>query len=1156
MKKVSFGTLALFICLFSTQLQAQNAKDQVVQSLRQSLEDYKLHDDNAQWVITDETTSRISGVSHVYYRQVINGYEVYGTESGVHTNADGSILSENNKFISDATSKVVSSSPSLTAVQAVEAAATQLGYTISGNLDIQSVANNTSRSTVLSGGGISLSEIPAKLVYQANAAGQLVLSWDLSIQETAGKNWWSVRIDANSGTIVDKNNWMVSCTMEHDHSSHDSTVLDYNRNLFDIPNYCEETSTEALPPNSYEVIALPNESPYFGNRTIETSPENLIASPFGWHDTDGIAGAEFTITRGNNVSAYEDGDNPGFQPDGGASLDFTGAGFPFNQVYSNGNQYEAAAITNLFYWNNIIHDLLFQYGFDEESGNFQEMNYTGLGAGGDSVNAEAQDGSGSCNANFATPADGQNPRMQMYVCGDKDGDFDNLVIVHEYGHGVSNRLTGGPGNSGCLSGQEQMGEGWSDYLGAIMTMQPGDVGATPRAVGTYLTGQGPNGNGFRDYPYSTDFAVNPQTYDFIKTAAVPHGVGSVWTTMLWELTWALIDEHGLGNDIYNFTGDVNVDGGNVQALALVMEGMKLQPCLPGFIDGRDAIFAADQAIYGGANECIIWDAFARRGLGVSADQGSSNSRSDGTEAFDTPSGTATFTAPNDVCEGSPELTGLGGGSPNGGVYSGPGVTDDGNGNTYSFSPTVAGAGVHTISYEVQDGNCSLASTDTDQIEVISVGDGPVTEDDDIVCGEDDATVVATPQNPGNVIYWYDAPTGGSLLFEGESYTFSPTMTTSVYAQERPAPPVSKLVVSELTFETPDRLEIQNVGEAFDYTGYTVAVSDEPYSNINTVNSVTQTLGNMGANSVETWSDESSNGDYWGSNIWWGESSNGWVLIIDGAGNVVDSIFWNISEEDIADFDVTINGFNITAGDLDLIGDGATLTGTCNNSWRRVGDSDLGTDFPDSCSASDFGTPNAEIGDVSGFLGCLTLRSEAIVTVGEDTIDPTVICPADESVLVNAGEQYTLPDYTPSVTAADNCTLSPDIAQSPAAGTQVGVGVTEITITVTDEAGNDVTCTFNVTVEEEIILGVEASTLEDGIVVFPNPTSGNITLRNNTALVLTTAVVTDVNGRIINTFNLSEANAVTTLSVENLATGLYFVTISTEEASVVKRIVKK
>jgi extracellular elastinolytic metalloproteinase len=1155
MKKVSLGALAMFLCLSSIQLQAQNAKDQVVKSLSQLMENYKLLDDNTQWVITDQTTSSISGVNHIYYRQVVNGYEVYGTESGVHVMTDGTILSANNKFVSNATSKIATSSASLTAIEAVKAAATQLGYTISENLTVQSASRANSPNTMLSGGGISSSEIPARLVYQANAAGQLVLSWDLSIEEIAGKNWWSVRIDAASGAIVDKINWMSSCNLDHDHSNHSGDILDFNKNLFDMPNYCEDDTFGSLPPNSYEVIALPNESPYYSNRTIETNPANPIASPFGWHDTNGDATPEFTITRGNNVHAYEDGDNPGFSPDGGPNLDFTGVGFLFDQNYTNANQSEAAAVTNLFYWNNIIHDLLFQYGFDEESGNFQELNYSGLGAGSDSVNAEAQDGSGTCNANMGTPADGSNPRMQMYVCGNQDGDFDNLVIIHEFGHGVSNRLTGGPGASGCLGGEEQMGEGWSDYLGVIMTMQPGDMEETPRPVGTYLFGQGANGGGIRPFPYSTDLAVNPQTYDDIKSSAVPHGVGSVWSTMLWDLTWALIDEHGLGGDIYNFTGDVNADGGNVQALALVIEGMRLQPCLPGFIDGRDAIFAADQAIYGGANECIIWDAFAGRGLGFSAIQGSSASRSDGTEAFDTPTGSASFAAPRDVCEGSPVITGLGGGNPFGGVYSGPGVTDDGNGNTYSFNPVTAGPGVHTISYEVQDGTCSLASIDTDEIEVLAIADSPATTADDIICGEEDATITATPVDPANVIYWYDALTGGSFVFEGESYTFSPSITISLYAQERPAAPVSKLVISELTFETPDRLEIQNVGDAFDYTGYTIAVSDQPYSDINSLNTVTQTLGNMGADSVETWSDEASNGDYWGSNIWWGGTGNGWVVIIDDAGNVVDSIFWNLSEEEIADFDVSINGFNVTAADLDLMGDGASLTGECNNSWRRIGDSDMGSDFPDNCVASDFGIPNTDIGDVSGSLGCLSIRAEVVVTVGEDLTDPTVTCPADEIITVNAGEQYTIPDYTPSVTAADNCTLVPVVSQSPATGTVVGLGITEVTITVTDEAGNDVTCTFNVTVEEEI-LGVEDNILEKGIVLFPNPTTGSITLRNNTSLLLTAAVVTDVNGRVINSFELSETDSNSTLSLEGIATGLYFLKINTEGTSIVKRIVKK
>ena len=106
-----------------------------------------------------------------------------------------------------------------------------------------------------------------------------------------------------------------------------------------------------------------------------------------------------------------------------------------------------------------------------------------MGVAGDSVRSEAQDGSGTCNANFSTPTDGGRGRMQMYVCGTRDGDFDNGVVVHEYGHGISTRLTGGAGSSGCLNNTEQMGEGWSDYFGLVLTMEPGDAGTDSRGIG-------------------------------------------------------------------------------------------------------------------------------------------------------------------------------------------------------------------------------------------------------------------------------------------------------------------------------------------------------------------------------------------------------------------------------------------------------------------------------------------------------------------------------------------------------------------------------------------------------------------------------------------------------------------------------------------------
>ncbi|NNE30956.1 MAG: T9SS type A sorting domain-containing protein [Winogradskyella sp.] len=225
----------------------------------------------------------------------------------------------------------------------------------------------------------------------------------------------------------------------------------------------------------------------------------------------------------------------------------------------------------------------------------------------------------------------------------RDGDLDQGIIAHEYAHGISNRLVGGRKVVGCLIGagaakEEQMGEGWSDFFGLITThnMALNPNSTDPRGIGTYVQFQTTDGPGIRPAPYSTDFAINDYTYGDIADPAltVPHGVGFVWSTMLWDLYWAFVDEYGYDPDIYYGSG------GNNMVMQLVMDGMKLIPCAEvGFVEGRDSIIAADAAINGGANECLIRQVFATRGVGALAVQGSADSRSDQIENFDLDGGT-------------------------------------------------------------------------------------------------------------------------------------------------------------------------------------------------------------------------------------------------------------------------------------------------------------------------------------------------------------------------------------------------------------------------------------------------------------------------------------------------------------------------------------
>lgn len=761
-----FTTLLLSLSFFTSFSQIDH--ESLIQSaLEKNAEKTGASEDDIQsWMIVDQHESGKHGIHYIYVNQTYNGLKIH--------NAIAVLAIKNNKahvtafdFIPNIIQKTISTTQGINPETAILNAAKHIGIATSG--EISKVNKENTTKLQFSAPNISREIVNVELkLFQADS-NTIKAVWDLDIYENNQKHWWSFRIDAQTGNVLDQNDWVVECNAnEHQHNGANA-----HRNA---------AAALAPPPTSagYNVYPIPTESPSHGPRQLLADPSDITASPLGWHDTDGSSGAEYTDTRGNNVYASEDrNDNGGFgyAPDGGALLNFD---FPLN-INQDPINYEDVAITNLFYMNNIMHDVWYHYGFDEASGNFQENNYGNGGIDDDYVRAEAQDGGGSNNANFATPPDGNKPRMQMYLwsapapnlltvnspttvdgpynaeeatfgpgvpatpitadiviyddnTGDEmdacepavnggtlngkialirrgsctfvskvqnaetegavaviiinnvsggpiamggtgtvgipsvmisdidgaaliaeiqggatvnatlqnsgttyplDGDLDNGIIAHEYGHGISNRLTGGASNSNCLSNNEQMGEGWSDWFALMVTIEPGDQPEDVRGIGTYATGETPTGNGIRPAPYSTDFNINSYTYDATNNTgqiSQPHGVGFVWATMLWDLTWALIDKYGYDPDLYNGSGGNNI------AMHLVINGIKLQPCEPGFVDGRDAILQADQMLYGGANQCIIWNVFANRGLGYSATQGSSNSRTDQSEAFDLPPG--------------------------------------------------------------------------------------------------------------------------------------------------------------------------------------------------------------------------------------------------------------------------------------------------------------------------------------------------------------------------------------------------------------------------------------------------------------------------------------------------------------------------------------
>lgn len=791
MKKIIlFSVLLVTLIGFS-----QESRQKIQSHLNSNLMKFGLTTkDVSDWVIESEVSSEDTKVTSYYIVQRYQGIEIFNAQSTVSVK-EGKVITMGNRFKKDIGKKINSISPSLSVIEAINSAYSHLGIEAKPSFSIVETINKNSFKV---SDGIREDLISAKLVYQSTADDKLKLAWAFQFYSPDGKHLWDLRIDALNGTILEKNDLTVSCNFGNSKQNNFPSGSIFNLKNTDLVNKV------ALPlqinAGSYTVIPYNYESPNHSPFQVITSPSNATASPNGWHNVNNTIGAGTVIqsTRGNNVYAQEDGNGDdllGAQASGNGALTFN---YAYTGQTAQPSDYTSAAITNLFYMVNIMHDVWYQYGFNEVSGNFQVANYGRGGTATDQVQADAQDGwllasQSLNNANFSTPADGTKPRIQMFlwnagapptnfitvnspvsIAGPKvattnifegtdriavpaapggitsnlilyknnptppgynsacqtptnaaelsgkialikrggclfnfkvknaqlsgaigvivmdsipnnpsrlsmsstgllgitipavfvtkeigdsfiaemangplnvkletpaglylyaDGDFDNGIIAHEFGHGISNRLTGGRLNSSCLTAPEQMGEGWSDWTALMMQLKTGDTGADAKGIGTYAINQPISGSGIRSHPYSTNMAVNPLTFadtngkTFIDKDPVtgigtekvePHDTGEVWAATLWDLTWAYVGKYGFSSNVYTGTG------GNNKVMRLVLDAMKLQPCNPSYIEARDAIIAADQVLTGGQDYCLIWKVFARRGLGVNASSGSNS----------------------------------------------------------------------------------------------------------------------------------------------------------------------------------------------------------------------------------------------------------------------------------------------------------------------------------------------------------------------------------------------------------------------------------------------------------------------------------------------------------------------------------------------------
>ena len=770
-------------------------------------------------IVTDSYTDRIAGLQMVYLQQTYKSIPVYNVIKTIAFK-NGKVASAMGNFVDKPETKVnvPDAVPGIVAGNAVKAASISVNRPVAlSKVSSTNVADKGTNKIDFGTLGIARENITAKLLWVPTKSRKLLLCWQVKMAPTNSSDYWLINVDALNETIVSKDNLNKNDVWDKSESILKVPAQQSeksNKGFHQFNKVAGSTSTTSVSSANYRVIPFPfTNIDEAGGTTLLTNPWESAgvgngAVTMGWHN-DGIVSHD--STKGNNVWAREDtaGDNGLVKIGAAARSSTVSPALNFDFIF-NGNSSPKTvtnlqfATTQLFYWNNIMHDISYQYGFDEVSGNFQNSN---LGRGGvekDYVIADVQDGSGRNNANFSSPEDGSNPRMQMFLfnpssrktfltnspsslagykeslegsfstqnrlidkgpvtgnvavynssdSGDNmgctalsgtplsgaialvdrggcnftdkvknaelagaiavivinrsdtiigmggtdnsitipavlvglttgnairaalqngqtvnvtlsgsvelDGDLDNGIVVHEYAHGISTRLTGGPSNSSCLVNDEEMGEGWSDYFTLMVTTNWAAAtttdGVKPRPIGTYVLGEDPlSGAGIRNYPFSTNKNINPLTYDSLasSTGGETHNVGEIWTTVLWDMTWNIIQMNGINTNLYN----AESTGGNSVALKLVTEGMKLQPCLPGFIDGRDAILKADTILYNGKYSCAIWRAFAERGMGLYAQQGGSDDFEDQVADYYPNSGLVKKVALIDQASSGQELT--------------------------------------------------------------------------------------------------------------------------------------------------------------------------------------------------------------------------------------------------------------------------------------------------------------------------------------------------------------------------------------------------------------------------------------------------------------------------------------------------------------------
>jgi len=394
-------------------------------------------------------------------------------------------------------------------------------------------------------------------------------------------------------------------------------------------NYDEKKVISAVQlKDGYSYDTFPFSSVDGYNVTTVYDPANKDLSPIGWHQINDNIYSEVTI--GNNGRVMDE--STGYTLNGGAGHNFQASlCVECDNYYANRD----LSLSTTFYFLNMLHDIYYNLGFDEEHGNFQENNFGKGGKGNDGFIIRSNDCDSKwkkCDSIAATSTvrDGFSPVMYLSVISTDsniygmkhvDAGLSSHIFIHEYTHGVTHRLTGGP-EYDCMNSDYEYGalnEGYSDFFSEALQYKKRDnynrntLFSPDKIVsyGNYIT---------------SDFQYNKVTYESLNDCpkSSPHCGGSVWKTMLHEVFWNIVEKYkDRTEDDYTKCYDMKkTQPYNFTVLRIILQGMAESGCNPTFIRARNKIIKAvtlNEETYGRTIiYCLFWKGFADRGLGINA----------------------------------------------------------------------------------------------------------------------------------------------------------------------------------------------------------------------------------------------------------------------------------------------------------------------------------------------------------------------------------------------------------------------------------------------------------------------------------------------------------------------------------------------------------